>query len=103
MPSGKFCGSPALRRRSYCYFHMEQYRRQRRSRARKIIAGIREAQHQRRLRAECVLKTPVLKDLVLKFFDEAALRDIFGLSPDGKSICHVQGEGGISDAAPGLE
>jgi hypothetical protein len=94
MPTAKLCGSPGLRDRRYCYFHMEQHRRAQRIADRKLLAAMHaEVQREeRRLRADGITKSPMLKNLILKSFDEATLRDIFGLSSDGE-ICEIQGKG----------
>jgi hypothetical protein len=77
---------------------MEQHCRERRIALRKIMIERHSAQRERRQRAECIVSTPILKNLVLKSFDQATLRDIFGLTPDGINICEIQGEGGANQA-----
>ena len=46
MPGGKFCGSPALRRRSYCHFHNEKVRRERRIADYRLLAQLDEKERQ---------------------------------------------------------
>ena len=90
MPSGRLCGSPALRRRSYCYFHIEQFRRVRRRALRKLMAGRRKVQQrERHLRAKGVVKPPGGKNLIPKSFDREILKDIFGLTHDGMRIYEI--------------
>jgi len=84
-----------MRRQSYCYFHGQQRRREKRIALRKLMAERHEAQQrERRVPAERVEKTPVFKNFALNPIDERNLRDIFGLSRDGRRICEIRGEGG---------
>jgi hypothetical protein len=70
-------------------------RRERRIGDYRILAQLDEQQRQEELRTfRWALKNPALKNLIAKYFDEACLRDIFGLNADGSNFCKHEGEGG---------
>ena len=95
MPRGRLCGSPALRRRTYCHFHMEKVQRERRIADYRIRAQLGQRYRQEELRnIRWALRNPVLKNLIAKGFGEACLRDTFGLNPDGSNFYKPEGEGG---------
>src|SRR5271165_5970881 len=91
---GRLCGSPALRRRTYCFFHMEQWRRHDRMVTARIMAEFREQdRHQRRLIFEKLVKWPWIRNIVLNYFSENILRDIFCVSDAAALLSTVMGEG----------
>jgi len=87
---GNFCRSPALRRRRYCHRHIEQRRRECRLARYRTIAKLRadaeEEQKSYVRMADVMLKSPPLKKMILKYFDDDTLRDTFGLNPDGSRL-----------------
>jgi hypothetical protein len=86
---GKFCCAPAMRRRTYCYFHLESVRREKRMARRKLRARVASN--------PAVLKSAVraieIKDLVSKVFNMKILRDIARLNPELGRFYEKWGEG----------
>lgn len=81
--NGELCGSPAMRKKSYCYFHLEVVARRRRmaARARRIEILAEAKAHDDRILA---LNSPGLK--VLSPYSRAN-------SPQSR-CCATEGEGG---------
>jgi hypothetical protein len=94
--NGSFCGSPALRKRRYCYFHDELQRRRRRiARCQLIASTAGEFDLEgKELMSNVVARSPEIKNLILNSFNPKTLRDTFGLNPDGSRFCNREGGGG---------
>ncbi len=92
---GVLCGSPALKRRSCCYFHIELRRRRRRmARARLNYGNLAELPKEARSLIEEISKLLEVKDLRCNSFGNNTLRDTFGLRPAASRLCETMGEGG---------
>ncbi len=87
---GNICRSPALRKRRYCHFHIEQRRRELRvARYRtiaKLIADQLEAEKHYIRISDLMVNSPPIKKMILKYFDESTLRSTFGLNADGSRL-----------------
>ena len=86
---GKLCGSPAMKRRTFCYFHLELRRRRQR------IARIQLANA---LKKEAVTSLPdyepwQIRNLLVKSFDPKTLRDTFGINLAASRLYEPKGRG----------
>ena len=81
--NGELCGSPAMRRKHYCYFHLEVVRRRRRL---ALMA------RRRQLLAEAKLYEDRI--LALNSHDMKILTPYSRANPQPSRICIDEGEGG---------
>ncbi len=86
---GKLCRAPAMRRRTYCYFHLESVRREKRMARCRLRARLASN--------PAVLKSAVrameIKDLMSKVFDMKILREIARLNPESGRFYEEWGRG----------
>jgi hypothetical protein len=91
---GVLCGSPALKRRSCCYFHIELRRRRKRmARARLVYGNVAELPKEARSLIEQINKLLETENLRRNSFENKTLRDTLGLKPAGSRLCETMGEG----------
>ncbi len=99
---GVLCGSPALKRRSYCYFHAEVRRRRKRmAQARLISGGVSELSRKAGAPVRGTGKALEIKNLDLNSFAAKTLRDTLRLKAVDSRFCEMQGGGG-DDSVEGM-
>jgi hypothetical protein len=92
---GKVCRSPAMRKQSYCFFHLEQRRRQKRMAEVQLIAKLRkkDVPSETERLAERILKSWIFKNLTSKCFADGYFEDILAINREVSLICDRKGEG----------
>src|SRR5690349_3601436 len=88
MDDGHTCGSPALRRRAFCYYHDELLRRRKRIAELQLRYERRQRdmqlrEEQRRQNAALFarqLRSSYIKKILINSFDEKTLQAAFGIS-----------------------
>ena len=74
---GKLCGSPAVRRRTYCYHHLNHLEKRRRMAIAGVKVMLREEDRRHAAAVKALLNSPWVKKMMDNPCDENILGDIY--------------------------